>query len=361
MLIDFDKIDQRKVSILCKHPESIQGLVQFLQSKKFDVHFEKVPGSFFQSINNLKPGFVMISHEMNDFMGKLFPLFIQKKFNIPVLLFHELQPKKENTSLKASTQSFSSIRSLSQNAPELIHREIERFRENYNENLQRFSNSKSPPSIKKLRDQRIQQQEDLMKQLDEKIQKGLPVLDNKEQLQLLSIKVTDPNGHGAFLFFTELPKGKVLSDFKKSLLLDLQLSENQEIILEPVEGEISQKIFRKLKNNSDRVLNGFWGDLPVSVLYYIDVKEASHQDEITVTENGYLVPVENWWSQVPLTFNAHIWFRENNKKILYIHRGDYFPQENLARFVVKHQQFLINGNDFHAFQQMSEIASLAGL
>ena len=59
-MIDFSKIDRKKVLILCRHPDSISSLCQVLNEKSFIVKTEKVPGDFFQQISQFNPGFVMI-------------------------------------------------------------------------------------------------------------------------------------------------------------------------------------------------------------------------------------------------------------------------------------------------------------
>jgi hypothetical protein len=354
-MINFDAIDRKNVTILCRNPENSQALSEYLRQKDFTVQFEKMPGAFFQSISKNQPGMVLISHEMNAQMGKVFPNFIHKKFKIPVLLFHEVEDKKDSLKTQKQEGLSNTIRSASQSSPEKIHEEIENLHKGFEDTVKLITHKQGSPEKNS---ERLQCQEEIVKKLDEKISAADNKLHEKEKLSLLSLKVMDPDGLGYFMFFTEVSEGQNKESLQQELMESLSGSSGADLVMEPVETAIHQQVFQKLKSNSDKVIDGYWGQQPMTILYYANASTNS-LDQVTLTEDGYLVPVAEWWTKMPLLFDAYISLQVNQKKLLYLRRGDSFLERNIKKFSSSSQKILIKCEEFHAFEAMSQIANLA--
>jgi hypothetical protein len=358
-MIDFAKIDRKKVLILCRHPEGIAPLCQLLNDKSFEIKLEKVPGDFFQEIPNFNPGFVMISNEMNIQMGKVFPHFIQKKFKIPVLLFPEGGGKSHSP---IANENFNSplggaVRSAKPGSDKNVLEEIEQFEKNYNDHLSGLTKKSEKPTLDQLRKERIRRQNAVFQKLSDKIKQGLPHLMKKNDLDLLTIKLADPSGQGSFLFFTELPQGLNLEELKAQLAQEVSHISGTSPEIELVPMKIDNPSLQALLKNSDKAIHGLWGDLPISLFYFKDTAP-THHETTTIFEGGYLVPIEEWWSKLPLTFDASLFLKHNSKIILYIRKGNIFPEEQVKRFIEKQQSIWIVGDDFHHFETFSEISNL---
>ena len=355
-MINFDQIDTKRISVLCKNIDCVKAITEFLKSKGFEIFIEKNPGSFFQSLNSIKPGFVLISHEMNDDMGRVFPNFIHKKFNIPVLLFHELGKTAALSNANEAQSPISAVKSVKQNKPEFIHEEIRSFQANYQRAMSKYVASAPSSAKNQQKSERHVRQEKLMKKISDKIKIAKHNLEQQDSLRISTMKVQDPNGQGFFLFV--IPNQSNQSIFEKNLKQDLSLASEPGVAVEGVRGSIGQDFYQSLISQSDKVLQGFWGSQAITVLYYAEAG-VSDLSNISVSDGGYLVPVEDWWSRLPLTFNAHIFLKENNKKLLYIKQGDFFPECNLRLFQKLDCRIFVTGKDFQSFQAMAEIANLA--
>jgi hypothetical protein len=356
-MINFDSIDRKSVTILCRNPEGSESLAEFLRQKGFAVSFEKLPGAFFQSISKSPPGIVMISHEMNTQMGKVFPHFIYKKFKIPVLLFHEMAEKREASAANAVKNSSDAVRSASSNSPKEIHEEIESLRESYKSSVQSvFSELKKSDSLTS--QSRLKDQEKVIQVLEKNLKLATNSLEEKEKLNLLSLKIIDPSGSGSFMFFTEVPEGENKVDMQNVLLKELHAQGMPEMVMEPMDGAIGQDLYQKLKLNSNKVMQGYCGEQAVIMLYFMN-SEVNSLDEVTISEKGYFVPVKEWWTKMPLLFDAYLYFSHKERKLLYLRKGDFFRERNIHKFSDQSQKILVNCEDFHSFEAMCQLAALA--
>jgi hypothetical protein len=356
-MINFDSIDRKSVTILCRYPEGSESLAVFLRQKGFAVSFEKLPGAFFQSISKSPPGIVMISHELNTKMGKVFPNFIYKKFKIPVLLFHEMAEKKEAPAALAVKNASAAVRSANSNSPEEIHEEIENLRESYKSSIQNVVSQlkKNDPLTSS---SRLKDQEKVIQVLEKNLKLATNSLEEKKELNLLALKIIDPSGSGSFMFFTEVPEGECKVESQNALLKDIQAEGLPEMIIEPMDGTVGQELYQNLKLNSDKVIQGYCGEQAVIMLYFMN-SEVSSLDEVTISEKGYFVPVKEWWVKMPLLFDAYLYFSHKERKLLYLRKGDSFRERNILKFSDQSRKILVDCEDFHSFEAMSQLAALA--
>jgi hypothetical protein len=365
-MIDFDKMDSKKISLLCRHPENISGLVEFLKGKQLEVFVCKNSAEFFQSLSLNKPGFAMISNDVNNSMGRIFPNFIQRKFKIPVLLFSDEQNRAAKETME-KPHSNAAVRALHQTNPEHVHDEIVKFKHNYEAEVSKLAKSQGVAPGQDLTQQRLQRQTQLLGYLRQKFganeaDKQSTVsskIDQLESISISTVKIHDPEGQGCFLFATAIPADENKESLKKSLQESLQMLGEKELVVESIEGCVNNEFYQRLKNNSDKTLLGHFGKEEVCVLYYENA-QVNNWDEISMNEEGYLVPVDEWWSKMPLNFNACIWLAENSKRILYMKKGTVFPESSMLRFKERDQKILVLNQEFQDFQHMAELASMLG-
>ena len=356
-MIDFSKIDKKRVLALCQYPEAVSPLATFLKEKGFEVNLQRVPGEFFQNISQFKPGFVMISNEMNLKMGKVFPHFIQKKFNIPVLLFPEIADKANLNILDENKDSeVAGIRSIKSSEKELVLSELEQFEGRYKAQMSALQNNANI-NFSQLKAARHKRQSALLQKLAKKIQAGPHRLFNQEELEMIAIKIADPSGQGSFLVFTDLPEGKNLQDLQGQLSGQIETSDGQTLKIESIDFKIPRTTVLQLKDNSDKALHGHWGVFPVSIFYYSDTA-VSHHPDLSLFEGGYLIPVEEWWGRMPMTFDAFIYMKTNAKILLYVRKGKFFQDKQMTNFILQSQCLWVKGDEFHHFELMKELTGL---
>jgi hypothetical protein len=361
-MIDFETMDTKKICILCRHPEQIASLVEFLKTKQLEVFVCKNSADFFKSLSVNKPGFALISNDMNDSMGRVFPSFIQRKFKIPVLLFNDESNRVAGAAnISDKMDANIDVKTLHQNNPEKVHEEIVKFKQSYELSIARMADSNGVPPHEELKQKRLQRQMKLMGQLESKIVSSFvesdKPLDQENNLMVSTVKIQDPAGQGCFLFASAVPTKENQGRLKENIQEALKTIGEHNLMVESMDSSINKEFYHQLKDNSDRALQGHWGEDELCVLYYENA-QVNNWEEITLSEEGYLVPVDEWWSKMPLNFNACLWLDSNGKRILYIRKGSAFPERSIARFKQKDQKVLVLNKEFQHFQQMADLASM---
>jgi hypothetical protein len=345
-------VGNKLISILCCQPERVQPLVDLLKAKNLDVRVQKSSGDFFKELTELKPYYVMISYEMDDMLGKIFPRFIQRRFKIPVLLFHESSDQILSKKRPAYQENEPGIVQLKEADPAKALAEINSFEETLDPQLPVAE--KAPVSDGS---DRLVVQETMLKALSEKIKPEPEPLKGDNGFKISCLKIKDPSGAGFFVIF--VPQNSIAESVEQ---VYQEIEQEVAIIkgpsLEKVTTAVDEDFYQKIQSKSDKFLSGKWGTQEISIAYFRNAAIDNPEDFFEFHGGAYLVPVRNWMTKIPLPFNSYIYLEENNKVYLYLKAGAKFPEKNLEKFNLHEQKLMIEAAQIQFYVQHHEIHSL---
>jgi hypothetical protein len=338
-MIDIENIDRRRISILCKSHHNIDGIKDFFKAKGFRVDIETSVTNFFSHLQDIRPGFVLVSKSIESSMAKELPEFLQKKFKIPVILFQEIIPeiptdneKSQHTKndLTVNKVNVSGIVHVGSNSEIEIHNELLSFESLFEKMTleKEVAKELSPSNIKK----DFELGHLVMNQISQQIEINDISFNEVEKIQVFSFCVQDPQGEGHFFFALPVkPDQKDTFDTIKKLATDITNSLGIDAKIENVSTKVNHSLFKDLQKKSDRAITGFFGSQEISVSYF-EGSPARMEEEISIKGSSFLVPVEQWWTHLALNFRAYLWLEKNNKKILYLKKGYPLSESALSKF-----------------------------
>lgn len=350
--------------ILCQSPDNVTDIKLQLESKGYRVAVEISVTNFMIHIEQNKPGFVLISKSLKSGMALQLPTFLQKKFKVPVMMFTErsvnahlnehINSGENQPEEKSSTSQSISVTSKHKE-PEILNMQSEAAEDvvdklsNFEEDYKKQFWSASPAEVK-IADKAISTiQDNILKTKD-------VAWNDEKELELHSLKVKDPSGEGYFIVaLPEVPEAE-----KEKLIADLEAQVQEhlgiEAHIEKLTNKVKFKQYKKITENSSKVLKGMFGEQEIILAFTQEIPEAD-LTAVQVMEDAFMVPIEVWWTEIPLNFRVYHYMPVNNKRLLYVKPGRMLQPETLDRFSRKGvKKMLIPAEEIDAYRRLQELA-----
>lgn len=365
--IDFDKLNRRRISILCKSPGGVTSIKEHLESKGFLVEVETSVTNFFTLLCDQQPGFALVSRNLEGSMAKQLPEFLQKRFKIPVMLFQEVEPSSvygedpnEVKSTKA-TQSRPSaeIIHLKSSRAEDLENHINEFENHY---LNSLSKSKILNPNISANDRPQGAYPKAWSRLKKSIElaKGELSLTNPNlHLDLYNVKVRDSFSENLILI--ALPEGSHEEKNKALQKIEFELKKESEEVgeIQAVPENLANALFGDLCKKASDSISGHLLGYEVQISIFSQIHEPD-ETSVSIFGSHFLVPIEDWWTTHGLAFHAYLWLAINHKKILYVKRGGRLTQRSLENFRKYNlNSMMINAEDMPTYRSLRQIVALA--
>lgn len=355
--ICFHSLDRKRVHLLCSRVENGEQVAQGLSERGYVVELSTSPQEFYQRVSVGKPGFAMVSTAMEGEMAKLLPDFLTKRFQVPVILFKEHESSPEPKDFMPGPL-VPEIQLSEGSGVGDLNKMLEGFEERYAlevEGLGKKPVADAPKAVSKV----FKTADAIFALLEQRVTKRPVALNPDETLQVHSYSVPDPEGKGAFVFAFPCPDVIGFEDTLLALenMIREQLGEGTTI--ENMVESVHKDFYQSLSSNADRVIQGTMDGCELLVAFFGHPTEAPAASDTKLGNGAWLVPVEEWWTQLPLPCQAFVWMEKNQRHVLYIKTGARLRGESLTRFRAKGFMFLsVSQNDYENFKKIRELARL---
>lgn len=369
-LIDYTKFNSKRISIVCRNVESVNHLVHYLTNEGMQVEVETSPFVLHKKFKSTPPGFVLISNEhanpANAIEGQNFVDYLQKKYKVPVLSFKEMTLSRIRTPLtprEAAPENEDEKRQRkldeehSSNEVQRLAKEIQAYREEFARTLE---NPKSEESL--LHDPYDGLPERLTSLLSSQIDKKTLQFEEQDQLKVITLRVHQKNESGCFLFALPLRDEKSFQITLSHLKTLIQMESGQELEFEASQHIIHPRIYQQMEKNSLVSLEGTLQNQDFLMSYFARPSEVITDETLVEKAEMFVVPLEKWWTQIPLPFNSYLWLEKNNKKLLYIREGELMRLEAYERFqAAKSNRMWLTPDELQKYSHLRELLILSGL
>lgn len=358
--IDFQKVDKKKVFILCQNQDHVGAMAQHLEGKGLSVQIETSLTHFFNRLEGeSRPGFILISRTLKSGMGAQLPGFLQRRFKVPVLTFNELQEAAAaQPPAEATNHPLAPKHSLT---PEIMHIPIKAseseiysmisgFEQQYNQqvDLRDENRLQMQVDLKNVDDVKLRLWETSQNLVEEKL------LDwsSEKRLKIHGVQIEGADYQSLSLFAcpSEVSPTEIEA-FRDTLKQQILLADPQAILKDhnlplDLSWEHLQSILPAFENFTTGTQNQSEIVLANHVALKSDLSEPRPEPQ-----GGFHVPVEDWFAEQNLVFNLYLWLERSQKKVLYVKSGRSLQLESLHRFKNKGlKSMLISEEDKDLYQ-----------
>lgn len=362
--MDLSQINRARVTILCARSENVSALAGFLNEKGFVVDVTTTPQDFYARLSDeKKPGLAMISSQMDGLMTKMMPEFVAKRFGAPVLLFEESLelPSPEDSPATLLPE----VIPLGRVSPEELLAQIQGVEQIYESRYTAgLSGQKSQP--RHVRPEPEKEKGPVVSELVfEKLKKALTPstinVSDEDVFTLHTCHVRDPKGRGYFIFaFPIRGDEKVLERTVAALEEKIRETVGADAKIERLVQGVPARFYQELMSRSDEIIAGQVDGCEMVLAYFRDPVANYVEPEVKVSGENFLVPVEEWWTRLPLPCHAYYWMEKNKKRLLYIRPGDRLREETFERLTSRGASHMaIEANDLEAYSKIREIIHMA--
>lgn len=356
--INFQTLDRRRVHLLCSRVENGEKVAQGLSDRGYIVELSTSAQEFYQRVSVGKPGFALVSTAMEGEMAKLLPDFLTKRFHVPVILFKEHESSPEPKDFMPGPLVPEIQLSDGSDLADL-GKMMEGFEERYALEVEGLIKVASPVTTSKTPSKVFKTADAIFALLEQRVVKRQIALNPEEALQVHSYSVPDPEGKGAFVF--AFPCTDVIGFQDTLLALENMIREQlgEGAAIENLVESVHKDFYQGLSSNADRVIQGTMDGCELLVAFFGHPTAAPAEGDTRLENGSWLVPVEEWWTQLPLPCQAFVWMEKNQRHVLYINSGARMRSESLTRFRTKGFMFLSVANgDYESFKKIRELARL---
>ncbi|MBX3032401.1 MAG: hypothetical protein KF865_00625 [Bdellovibrionaceae bacterium] len=361
--LDPSRLDTRRVTILVSNRENLAPYLERFLHHNYKVEVTTDATELYVLLcRDDNPGFVMISTQIEGTMERMMADFVAKRFRVPVLLFEEtLQDSRPGVSAEAVGPH---VRPIGRPEPESL---VQMLREFDFSGMKKWSFTLAPEAETKQEFRMNDAAEAAARPCSERVFVKLREVVEKtsgplraDVMALHACRVDDPEGRGYFVFAFPALDSSAEPD-EALLILESRVREVAgpgaaiECLVQAVPGDF----FEKLRERSDEVVDGRVGDREMILLYYRNRQQIEEADTRVVNEN-FLVPVEDWWVDLPLPVHTYVWLEKNKRRVLYVRPGDRLRPEALSRLKSRGIGHLaIDPADLIQYQRIREMVHVA--
>lgn len=331
----------------------------FFQAQGFTVEVFSEASKLYDALcKNGPPGFVFISTQADGPMAKMMPDFVVKRFRTPVFLFRE-DPQAPSVHEPSASILPPEILLAADYGHEQLLETLQKFEEVYETRLRGPAKPETEKTALPAQKEASRSEEVLRLIKEAFVPDNVPVAED-DVLTLHACKVSDPSGQGYFVF--AFPCRGEQKDFDQAMLvLETRVREaaGDSAIIEHLAQAVPANFFKNIQSHSDEVISGKLGGWEMVLLYFRNRKEVA-EPEAQILREDVLIPVEEWWTSLPLPCSAYVWLQLNGRKVLYVRSGDRLRVESFDRFKVKgHSHLAVSASDFDHYLKIREIVRVA--
>lgn len=345
--IDFQKVDKKKVFILCQSQDHVKAIASHLETKDLSVQIETSLTHFFNRLEaETRPGFILISRSLKSGMGAQLPGFLQRRFKVPVLTFNEIaeSPPYTQTSLLRDSPP-ASLHPKNSLTPEIMHIPIKAseseiysmisgFEQQYQQQLEvRDENRlKVQVDLKNVDEVKLRLWETSQSLVEEKLLEWNP--EKKLQIHGVQIEGADYQSLSLFACPVEISPEE-LEEFRSRLKQQILLSDPQALLRDHnLPSGLSWEHLQNILPAFENFTTGLHNTSEVVLANHVALKK-DFSDPRPEPQGGFHVPVEDWFAEQNLVFNLYLWLDRSQKKVLYVKTGRSLRPESLHRFKTK--------------------------
>lgn len=341
--VDYSKVDLKQLAILYseKTPE-VEKVIEYYRSKDMLVWDGASKAELFVHLNKGHVGFVMISAQIDRNLLSQVPGFISRKHSCPIIIFNE-----DGSSKKPENYEFAiSIDFLDKLDPEYTWSFLQEFQNRFEK---RWQDIYGP-----------QLDSQLLIKLTQVIRETPEALQTPNEIELSIYRLRSEAQGGYFVFAFPYNKGDVFLeetiDFLKKLLTD----KGETAPLEAIDKKISWDLFKNLTKNSDRTIMGFIENQEMIMSFFNGDFSAEGNSEIEFIKDRAMIEIEDWWTEIPLNFNAYLWLEKNQRKFIYVRKGDKLRQKSLERFKkMGYKKMAIKKDEIESYRRLKELFNIS--
>lgn len=358
--IDFQKVDKKKVFILCQNQDHVGSIALHLEGKGLSVQVETSLTHFFNRLEaESLPGFILVSRLLKSGMGVQLPGFLQRRFKVPVLTFNEL---KESTDTQATAEaSESPLGPLHSLTPEIIHVPIKAsesdiysmiagFEQQYQQQVEFRGENHLPIQIdlNKVDDVKLRLWETSQSLVEEKLL-DWPM---EKRLQIHGVQIEGSDYQSLSLFACPVDmKSSEIESFRERLKQQILLADPQASLKDhnlPL--DLSWEHLQYILSAFENFTTGTQNQTEIVLANHAALK-TERIEPLREPLGGFHVPVEDWFAEQNLVFNLYLWLERSQKKTLYVKSGRSLRPESLHRFKTKGlKSLLIREEDKDLYQ-----------
>lgn len=369
--LQFSQMNRQRISVLVAEEANADPLRSFFEGHGYLVEVFTEASKLYNGLcKNGPPGFVFVSTQSQGPMSRMMPDFVVKRFKTPVFLFREdpARPPLEGEPSAASLPP--EIVLALDHEPDQILRTMTSFEDLYET---RLKNGPAPErGEERARPSRDEtpspaaggpsRSESVLQRIKDAFEPRPVEMAKDDVLTLHACRVSDPDGRGYFVFGFPARAGEDADGLNEALLiLESRVREaaGESAVIEHLVQGVPAPFFEEIRDRSDEVVSGKLGDHEMILLYFRN-REEIKTPETRPLPAEILVPVEEWWTRLPLPCSAYVWLELNDRKILYVRSGDRLRDESLERFRRKGCTHLaVEVDDFEHYLRIREIAMVA--
>ena len=325
------KWNRHKVHILGAPHHSYEGQIELLKKAGLEVELSTTIPDLYQSLCNAEPGAVLISSSFSGPAGMMAPEFVHRRFGVPVVLFAEKEDAPVSRDWEMETVPDEIVIVNSMNPEDLlttIHNWEEKVLEKKSNRLKKRAGitSSSKADYGKL----IKAIGAVLGETGEAGgEAGTP--SEAKEITVCSLLVPHTQGRGAFIFSfpsgTDLEKTESLEEVLTLIKAQLGTEPRFEVLTEKADAEM----IKRLKNEADHVTSGTISGSGVVVAFIENLPQDFSMQEQPQGENQWLVPIEDWWSEIALPCEVKLWLEQNQRTVLYVRTGRKILNESVNR------------------------------
>lgn len=365
--IDFDKLNRRRISILCKSHSGVISIKEHLESKGFFVEVETSVTNFFTLLCNQQPGFALVSRNLEGSMAKQLPEFLQKRFKIPIMLFQEVEtnsiqcenPIEVKSSKILQNSTTAEIIHLKSSSAEDLENHINEFENHYLNSLSKLKKTAPPSATLERQLEAYPKSWSRLKNSIEPVNGEQGSSNHSTHLDLYNVKVKDPFSENLILI--ALPDGSHEEKNRTLHKIEIELKKESDEVgeIQAIPENLAHALFGDLCKKANDSTSGMLLGSEVHISIFNEVHEPD-ETSVSIFGSHFLVPIEDWWTTHGLAFHAYLWLAINHKKILYVKRGSRLSQRSLENFRKYNlNSMMINAEDMPTYRSLRQIVSLA--
>lgn len=370
--VRLDLINQKRVTILVVDPKNATVYVDEFSSQGYTVEVATDPSNMYAMLcENGPPGFLMISNQFESAMAKMMPEFCVKRFKIPIFLFRETMdlPAPEMNEKMFGPD----IVPLEDASPANLLKNMENFEQICRARLaakvekEMAANMKDegapaaepgPPSESVNFENRSPDQ--ILVRLKENLNLRDVLLEAQDVLTLHSCKVSNAAGRGYFIFaFPVRDKDHQTAPSLETIKEIIGEVFGSQVQIEDLGLPVPEGFFSALLEGADELASGTLGPQELFLVYYRN-KSDVEEPEVRMIGDNFLIPMEEWWTRLPLPVHTYVYFERNQKRLLYIRPGSSLRREAFRRFQRKGFIFLaVDPVDFASYRKIRELVHVS--
>lgn len=356
--IDFKKVNRQRISILCANAENVTSMATFLSERGFTVEVSTTPSDYYAKLGEGAPGIALVSTQIDGMMAKMMPDFVNRRFGMPAILFQEDTSVPGQPDLTAMALNPGIFPMNGKDPVQLIHH-IENLEEEYERRCKGLPPMPTPEAGKP----ETLTSEGVFEVLRSAFAPTQIVIKDDDVLTLHTCKVADPAGKGFFVFAFPVRNSETHLD-QALLILETKIREvaGGDAQIEHFVKGVPAAFYRELMKNSDEIVTGMIGDCEMLLAYFKNRPEEREKvdEKFEVAGELSLVPMEEWWTRMPMPVHAYVWLQRNGKRILYVRPGHLLRKKSFDRFVQKGFMSMgIDTVDLETYKKIREIVHLS--